>query len=515
MNARSKAAWFWKAGDMNVVESLHRRARISPDAIALVDADSGAQLTFSQLADGIARAGGSLARAVDAPGGAVALLADAGLDYLLVDYGAMHAGLVRVPLDPSLMVEELAEQIADSGATALVYGARQRETAEAVAQSSHGLKLFPLASLADPAAERLPCRDAAPGDLASLSYTGGSTGRPKAVAHSHGSLLAVLQNIAMARDAGEGDVFLNVRPLWPIAAVVVFSHLVAGGTVVSGGAFTPERFIDQLSRFHATHTSLVPTHLHRLLGQGDPVGLDLPALRAIEIGAAAVPPDLYALALRVFGPRLAVLYGLTEAPWSCYRPTADAAMIRRDDPDTHGNVGRPLFASEISVANNGAPCPPGVVGEVRIRGPHVMIGYWRQPERTAAAMVDGWFHTGDVGFIDLSGHLFIRGRIKDVIRSGGKTVQPAEVEEVLRNHPAIADAAVIGLPDDEWGEIVAAAVILHDGATVDEAEILAYSRARLAGHKRPRKLRILSEIPRSHYGKVQQARLAAAFGDTP
>jgi acyl-CoA synthetase (AMP-forming)/AMP-acid ligase II len=255
-------------------------------------------------------------------------------------------------------------------------------------------------------------------------------------------------------------------------------------------------------------TSLVPTHLARIMNETDPRAYDLSALRAMDIGAAAIPPDLFARLLDAFGPRIGIIYGLTEAPWSCYQPPsafdADAAQraLRMR------SVGRALFGVELVLRGaDGHPVADGEEGEVTIRGAHVTPGYWQRPEADAAAFRDGWFHSGDLGRMDAQGYLSITGRIKELIRSGGKSIVPAEVEGVLRAHAAVADAAVLGLPDAEWGEIVAAAVVLRSGYDADEAQLIDWCREGLSSFKKPRRIYFVNEIPRSHYGKTLRARL--------
>lgn len=502
---------------MNVVSLLYRAALTWPDATAVIDPQSGHSFSFSQFAAqirGTAERIGALVR--NRQGARIALLSDASAAYLCADYGAMAAGCVRLPLDPALGEEELTAQLRDAGASVLLFGARQAEVAQRLATLLKGEGLLALALdesvTADAAGRTSAVHDDTPADIiASLNYTGGSTGRPKAVVHTHGSLLAVHQNIGVARGVAPGDIFLNVRPLWPIAAVIVFSHLVSGGTVVLGGSLSTATFWTLLNDHAVSHSSLVPTQLHRLL-RDLPCSLpDLDRLKAIDIGAAAIAPDLYEQANALFGQKLAVLYGLTEAPWTCYRPAADGHLVRRDDEASQGNVGRPNFSCELSIRDADGLCSPGDLGEVCIRGPHLMRGYWNQPELTADVMKDGWFRTGDLGFVCDDGRLFIKGRAKDIIRTGGKSVQPREVEEAAQRHQAVLEAAAVGLPDAEWGEIVALAVVLRPYAAASEDDLAAHCRGLLSSYKRPKVLRILDHLPRSHYGKVQRAQLIEAL----
>ncbi|TAK84786.1 MAG: long-chain fatty acid--CoA ligase [Betaproteobacteria bacterium] len=484
---------------MSIGSVLLRAAQRWPDAVALVDAASGRRWTFGALAAACAGTGARLRAGGLEAGARVALLADAQPEYLFADYGAMAAGYVRVPLDPALSAAELANQVKDSEAQVLLAGDSRRALAEKIA-ALVPMRVLPIEeSISEPAWEPL-----AADTLATLNYTGGTSSAPKAVMLTHGNLRAALQNIVMARGAAPGEVMLNVRPLWPIAAVIVLAHLAAGGTVVLAGSFDPARFAAELARWRAGSTSLVPTHLVRLLRETSaPELASLGHLRAIDVGGAGIAPEIFAKALDALGPKIGVLYGLTEASWSCYQSPAD--LLGADgkvDPARLRSAGRPVFGCDVRIGDG---------GEVELRGAHVMHGYWKRPELTREVLREGWFRTGDEGRLDAAGFLSITGRIKEVIRSGGKSVQPEEVERALCAHAGVAEAAVVGLPDAEWGEIVAAAVVAAPGAQVTPALLMEHCRAQLSAHKRPKIIRLVETLPRSHYGKVQRAKVKAAL----
>ena len=351
--------------------------------------------------------------------------------------------------------------------------------------------------------------------LASLNYTGGTSGEPKAVMLSHGNLRAIVQNIVMARAAGSaigpGDVMVNMRPLWPIAAVIVLAHLAAGGTVVLGGRFEPGRMVALLEQHRAAATSLVPTHLVRLLRDCQPSVLRaLTALRAVDMGAAAVPQDTFEQALDAFGPKIGVLYGLTEASWTCYQPPSALDVPPDIRKSRMTSVGRPLFGCDLVISAEAGPAPPGQPGEILIRGAHVMQGYWKRPDLTAQVLDNDWFHTGDLGTVGEDGIVSIIGRIKEVIRTGGKSVQPSEVEQALRQFPGVAEASVVGIPDAEWGELVTAVVVSAPGAAIAEAALKEHCAAILSPHKRPKLIQVVAALPKSHYGKIQRGRVRDA-----
>jgi acyl-CoA synthetase (AMP-forming)/AMP-acid ligase II len=233
----------------------------------------------------------------------------------------------------------------------------------------------------------------------------------------------------------------------------------------------------------------------------------LDALRSIDIGAASVPPETFEQALDAFGPKIGVLYGLTEASWSCYQPPSalDAPPDIRRTRMT--SVGRPLFGCDVMIDGESGSAPTGQVGEILIRGAHVMMGYWKRPDLTAQVLKDDWFSTGDIGRFDNGGVLSIVGRIKEVIRTGGKSVQPNEVEAALSQHPGVEEVSVVGIPEREWGELIAAVVVPAAGANVDEQMLKEHCAALLSPHKRPKFIQIVGELPKSHYGKVQRAKV--------
>jgi acyl-CoA synthetase (AMP-forming)/AMP-acid ligase II len=492
---------------MNVGSLLARCAQQWPRQTAVIDAGTGTQYSFATFTQLLFGLGAALRERGLAEQDRVAILGDNTPHYLLWDYGVMAAGLVRVPLDPSLSVDEQAAQLRDAGARMLAHAEEYTDRARELAQRLPGLELAPLEfDTASAPRSALPAATPASNTVASLNYTGGSTGAPKAVMVTHGSLTSALQNIVLGRAQGPGDVMLNMRPLWPIAAIIVLAQIASGATAVLAGRFQPQRFLELLQHYKASSTSLVPTHLVRILKEVDPRQYDLSALRAIDVGAAAISPDTFMQAIDAFGPVIGVLYGLTEASWTCYQPPSALA-----DPATREQrirtAGRPLFGCEVRIDTDHGVAAPNTEGEILIRGAHLAAGYWGQPGLTAQVFQDGWFRTGDLGMLDESGCLKVTGRLKEVIRSGGKSVLPDEIERALRAYPGVEDAAAAGLPDAEWGEIIGAVVVPQAGAQVAVEQLMEHCRATLSGFKKPRLIVFAAAIPKSHYGKVQRAKV--------
>jgi acyl-CoA synthetase (AMP-forming)/AMP-acid ligase II len=487
---------------MHINAKWRELAGVHVDHAAIVD-DRGSW-SYRQFHARMTRFGNALRGLGLAKGDRVALLVPDIREYLEADYGIMAAGLVRVAIDPRSTRSDLRALIRHAGATALVTHAVFAEQAAGLADEGlryiigvGGGEGLEYEALLERASEQ-PLPDGDGADLAALNFSGGTTSVPKAVMLRHRNLLAGACNAIPGFAIGPGTVFLNVRPLWPIAQVVLMAYLFAGATVVLR-RFDAERFASMVEQSGATRTSLVPTQLVRCLDLLRPGALD--RLETIHVGGSRLPPDIFARALDLVGPRIGVHYGLTEAPVTC---ALSPRMLADGGRRLMHSVGRVLGDYEVRIAGS---------GEALIRGDNVMAGYWRDEAATAAALVDGWLHTGDLGEFDRDGNLAIVGRLKDVIRSGSSTIIPKEVEDVLVLHPAVAEVAVLGLPDAEWGEAVTAFVVAKPGMAVSERDLVEHCRARLASYKKPRAVRFVATLPRSHYGKVLRAQLIAEAGE--
>jgi acyl-CoA synthetase (AMP-forming)/AMP-acid ligase II len=495
---------------MHVSAQWRLLARQHADRPAIID-DAGTW-SYRDFHARIVRFGNALRGLSLTKGERVALFMPDLREYLEADYGTMAAGLVRVPLDPRLTRPDVAAMLRFAGASALVthvsFAERIRGLTDEVEGLRHIITVGGGCELGLDYEELLqrastqPLPDGDGEELATLNFSGGTTGAPKAAMLRHRNLVAVARNTIQGFAIDESCVFLNVRPLWPIAQVILMSHLFAGATVVLR-RFDPERFATFVHATGATRTSLVPTQLVRCLDHLRPGDARLARLQVVYVGGSRIPPDTFERALAIIGPKIGVLYGLTEAPVTCYLPPSSLAA---EKGTLIHSVGRVLRDYEVRVAGD-ATIGSDRSGEVLIRGGNVMAGYWNDEAATRAALRDGWLHTGDIGEFDDGGNLHIVGRIKDVIRSGSSTIVPKEVEDVIAQHPAVAEVAVIGLPDAEWGEAVTAFVVTKPGASVAERDLVEHCRTRLAGYKKPRAIRFVASLPRSHYGKVLRAQL--------
>jgi acyl-CoA synthetase (AMP-forming)/AMP-acid ligase II len=363
-----------------------------------------------------------------------------------------------------------------------------------------------------PAAVQPRSEPAACGDLAMVVGTGGTTGRPKGVMLTGRNLETMTALTLMSYPFGERPVYLALAPLTHAAGVLCFPIMTRGGEIVIMPAPDLGEFLALIERHRVTHTFLPPTLVYMLLAHPALATTDLTSLRCFWYGAAPMSAARLEEALDRIGPVMAQLFGQTEAPMMI------STMAPADHFHTDGTPARERFSSAgrptplVTVAimdGGGRLLPPGERGEIVVRGSLVMAGYYNDPEATREASRHGWHHTGDIGYLDPDGYLFIVDRAKDMIITGGFNVYSAEVEQALMSHPAVRDCAVIGLPDDKWGERVTAVVQPHPGTEPTEDEIRAFVKARVGGVKSPKQVEVWHDLPRSKVGKVLKSEIKA------
>ncbi|RIA37961.1 long-chain acyl-CoA synthetase [Hephaestia caeni] len=495
---------------------LERAARLFGDRIATVE--GAKRRPWSVFRDEVMRLAGGLRQLGVAADERVAVLANNSAAYLDLYYATMWAEAVIVPLNTRLAAAEIEFQLDDAGVRVLFYGP---EFAPVVAKLRTSMTTPPhfvaidtaLAgdgTLAEVRASGTPIPEPMRGgdDLAGIFFTGGTTGRPKGVMLSHESLHAMSRNFVMGFSVDEHCVNLHSAPMFHVSAVGIFFTTMVGGIHVFTSTFEPGALIDLLERERVTHCFTVPAIIDRVTKHPKAATADLSAMRIFGYGGSAMPVALM-LATRERFPTVGLAhgYGMTEVPALTllgpddHKPGADTGRLR--------SVGRVMCEYEIKVvADDGRECAPGETGEIIARGPNMMLGYWHRPAETAEALRDGWMHTQDIGYFDEAGYLFISDRIKDMIVSGAENVYSIEVEDVLYRHPAVEECAIIGVPDEKWGERVHAIVVAKSGQTIDPTALIGFCREYIAGYKCPKTVEVREEpLPRSAAGKVLKVEL--------
>jgi long-chain acyl-CoA synthetase len=493
---------------LRVADVVRHWAAERGDAVALRHGDR--VLTYRELDERSSRLAQALRGAGVCSGDRVAYLDRTGPEVVEALFAVSKIGAVLVPLNWRLALPELTTIVDDSGAPLLIAGSGFAALAAAIAETL--AQRVTVVEVGEDYEAWIAQHDAvdpgghgAAGDTVLQMYTSGTTGVPKGVLTTHRNLAAAAETSPLwAFDAD--SVSLTPLPMFHIGGIGwAFVGLWNGATTILVSEFDPVAVLDLFERRRVTNAVLVPTMLQLLTAVAGAAERDYTALRSIAYGASPITTRLLKRALETFRCPLFGIYGLTET-------TGAAVQLDADDHDPKGprerllrSVGHPYpwVGLRIVDPSTGRDCGPHAVGEVWLRAPNVMAGYFNRPEETAAALTaDGWLRTGDGGYVDAEGYLFLTDRIKDMIVSGGENVYPVEVEEALSQHPAVDQVAVIGVADDRWGETVKALIVLRAGEVASADELVAFARERIASYKLPRIVEFVDDLPRTPSGKV-------------
>ncbi len=518
---------------MRLVDYLDKGASLGPGAACLTT--DGETLSYAEVQQLSFRIAAGLAASGVRPGGKVAILAANDPLAFSCVFGISRAGAIWCPINPRNEAAENRELLDQFDCEVLIYQAAFEPLVNRIRDQLPKVHTFVCLDQ-DPGAGPSPHLQGRnvgwdafsggvsqpapdltdPDELALIVGTGGTTGRPKGVMLSNTNLETMTALTLMGYPFGDRPVYLALAPLTHAAGVLCFPVLASGGEIVIMRAPDVHKFLELIPRHRVTHTFLPPTLIYMVLAAPELDTTDLSSLRCFWYGAAPMSVSRLEEALQRIGPVMAQLFGQTEAPMMI------SILPPADHFDAAGNIARerlasagrpsPLVTTAIMAAD-GSLLPRGERGEIVVRGSLVMKGYYRNPEATAAASAYGWHHTGDIGYLDDENYLYIVDRAKDMIITGGFNVYSTEVEQALMAHPAVQDCAVIGQPDDKWGERVVAVVQLQPGASVDAVELIAFAKERIGSVKAPKDVLVWSELPRSKVGKVLKpdikARLAA------
>jgi malonyl-CoA/methylmalonyl-CoA synthetase len=511
---------------MSFLDTFTENVRKYPNKVALEFIDPPLQrLTYAELDEQVNHTVGYLQSLGLEPGDRVALQLSKCLEFILLHLATVRLGAISLPLNLAYPPDELKYFLEDSGAKLFFALETSKDKIRTILPEIPDLRecvfLKPsrpeefrslitsyqlLGGFDTPFATNAQDHSTTDDsqDTAIIIYTSGTTGRPKGAEITHGNLKSNLDALHIAWGWQTDDILLHVLPIFHVHGLFVALHgaLYTGATTLLMRDFDARKTLQALVDRRCTVFMAVPTIHNRLLDVPDAKSFDLSHLRLITSGSDRLPDEVFAGFQKTFGYTLLERYGMTETGMNCSNPLHGERRI--------GSVGLPLPGVEVRIVHSetGETLADGEIGDVQLRGPNVFKGYWRQPEKTAESFsADGWFKTGDLGYLEADGYLSLCGRSKDLIISGGLNIYPPEVERVLAEHPAVNVCAVIGCLDKEWGEKVTAVVVLNKGESVTGEELIRFCRERLAPYKSPKSIVFRDDLPRNAMGKVQKAEL--------
>jgi len=445
------------------------------------------------------------------------------IEIVELELACYKAALVKAPINARLSPVEVAGVVANSESALIVTTAARAEAFRPHLRGEAPRLLLLDAPENDPASyegalaracDRFTAARVRADEVAVLHYTSGSSGVLKAAMQTFGNRLAQLRKFLMRPDGQRpGDLLGLVGPITHASGMQIVPALCSGATIRLFSGFEPARFIADMKADRVTHTFMVPTMINMLLAELEGQYRPLPDLQRLGYGAAPMAPARILRAMDVFGPVLSQGYGAGETTSGvCGLTVEDHLFARAAMPERLASCGRPFLESRVEIVDDeGRPVPTGEIGEIVVGGDDVFAGYWRAPELTAEVLKDGRYHTGDLARMDEDGFVYIVDRKKDMVISGGFNVYPSEVEAVLYQHEAIADACVFAVPDDKWGEAVAAHIVRKPGAVLDAQALDAFCAARLGGFKRPRRIEFVDALPKNANGKVARKAIQAPY----
>ncbi len=509
---------------MIVSDLLRRGSKLYPDRVAI--RYQGRDWSYAELDQRVNRLANSMAQLGLRQGDRIAILAPNCNQYVEVYLASARIGIITIPLNARLKGGELKYIINNGEAKALLISPDFLELIASIKAELPPVKRYicigpqvadleNYESLLAKASAEEPAAQPTDSDVVIQLYTSGTTGLPKGAMLTHRNVLSNAVSCCLEQEIRPRDNYLMVLPLYHVAGyTLTLSTLLMGGMLTIHPAFSPPDVFRSIAQDRITHAALVPVMINFLLRVPNLEQYDLSSLRYIVYGAAPIAPSFLKQVMQIFKCNFIQGYGLTEA-------AAFVSLLRAEDHVIEGtpqqikrlsSIGREIIGTEVKVVNErGEKVATGEVGEIVARGDNIMQGYWKMPKETTETLHEGWLHTGDLATVDEAGYIYIVDRKKDMIICGGENIYPREVENLLLTHPAVADVAVIGVPDETWGEAVKALVVLKEGQTTTEQEIIDFCAARLAGYKKPKSVEFRKELPRNAMGKVLKRTLREPY----
>ncbi|MBT8080455.1 MAG: long-chain-fatty-acid--CoA ligase [Gammaproteobacteria bacterium] len=494
-----------------IFDAVFAHAGKSADDTALVF--EGRATSYDELTHRAVRVGNGLRDMDIARQGRVAILTGNNDYFFEIWLGAALGNFVLTPINARLAPQEVTYILNDSGAEVLfvdtTFFGLVRGISDQLTSVRETIPLDSYPEWRDAQSGERPAGDIDPTEPMVQMYTSGTTGFPKGVVLNHSAVLACVRSMMGLHEWEPGHVALVTAPLFHTAGCAWANcALQTGGTIILLRELTPVTILNAIEKHKVTQALLVPAVIQMVLQTPECATTDFSSLKRMLYGASPIPVPVLRQAVETFGCEFEQGYGLTET-------VGPIAMLRPDDHRTDTKMqscGRPVPGANIRVVDYaGRDCETGEVGEIVFSGVQSMNGYWNQPEETAKTIRDGWLHTGDAGYFDEDGYLFIHDRLKDMIVSGGENVYPAEVERVLEECPGITDVAVIGVPDERWGETVKAVVVTGDESTITDSDVIEFARQHIARFKCPTSVDFVDAIPRNPSGKILKKVLRAPY----
>jgi acyl-CoA synthetase (AMP-forming)/AMP-acid ligase II len=508
---------------MSMGLAVTRQARSRPDELAVFDQDR--RRTWRELDERTNRLANALRdRYGVRAGDRVALLCPNRIEVAEVLAATHKAGAVYVGLNFRMAGDDLDGAL-DNASPRLLIGAGEFTVAGRELADRHGIAWLDLDDADDGGYERVIAAQASSApptlpavgsaDDACIVYTSGTTGKPKGVLFSHAAMIQHATVTCLEFEISARSRYLVQIPHNSSVNITIAPCLVIGAALgfADNRNFDPERFAGHVRAEQVSHTFLVPTQLMRILDRFDAPSEEFASLTTLGYGSSPISPDRLGQLIDVFGPIFIQLYGMAEiASIGTLLRKQDHIRAKAGRPELLRSAGQPSLAVDVRVIDDdGAEVQPGQRGEVVFAGPHVMTGYYRDPERTAEVLTDGWMHSGDIAEVDQEGYLSIVDRRKNLIIRGGQNIVPTDIENVLFRHPAVLEAAVVGAPDPQWGERIVAVIALRPGARADPGELGAHAASQLPAFTRPEEIQIVPALPKNAVGKIDKQAVRAQF----
>lgn len=490
---------------------LRRDSKVFGDEEALVFQDR--RYTYRQLGERVNRLTNTLIKLGAKKGDRIAVLSMNCNQYLELYCAIANAGAVIVPLNFRLNTSELMMILEDAGPNILFFSIDFLDRVEKIKLSSRGINHYILIDgenkgfvsyedLLNDSISDEPNIKMEENDNLCLLYTSGTISQAKGVVLTHKNLVANTFNLCVELNIQPGSINLQLSPLYHASNNHVFNHLLIHGKNILIKHFDPTIVLETIERERVTYMFAVPTMIYALMDVPEFNKYDLRSLRTITFGGASITDKRLGEANEKFGSILTQGYGLTEG-------TAYSSILSKEEHKyVKNSIGRGMTGVEVKIVDDrGNQVKPGEIGEIIFRGDIVMKEYWNRPDLTSESLVDGWFHTGDLAKYDDRGYMYVVDRKKDLIISGGVNIYPRDIEEVIARHPAVAEVAVFGIPDDKWGESIKAAIVLKSGKKVTEEEIINYTSEHIARYKSPKSVVFVGELPKGPSGKILKREL--------